>query len=97
MDLTLFIYVILFTVAIRLFMKWANQNRSYFADRKILYMKPRFLVGNTFGLFVKKYRPDEFMTNLYNRFPNEKCVLFLLFAPDHGRKSIFLIEFDLEK
>lgn len=76
MVVALLIYVILITISIRLFIKWANQHHKYFAERKIAFMKPRFLVGNTFGLFVKKYRPHEYMTQLYNRFPNEKCVEF---------------------
>lgn len=76
MVLLVVICVTLFTAIFQLFIKWANKHHEYFAERKIRHVMPRFLVGNTFGLFAKKYRAHEFMQGLYNRFPNEKCVLF---------------------
>lgn len=52
--------------------KWATLNNDYFAKRNIIHLKPYFLVGNTGGLFMKQYRPNEFFQKLYNTFPMEK-------------------------
>lgn len=52
--------------------KWATLNDDYFVKRNVAHLKPSFLVGNTGGLFMKQYRPNEFFQNLYNTFPSDK-------------------------
>lgn len=53
------------------FYKWATLNNGYFEHRHIKYMKPRFLVGNTAGMFFNKYTAIEFSKWVYDAFPNE--------------------------
>lgn len=52
--------------------KWATTNDNYWAERNVKYLKPYFLVGNTFGIFTSKYGWAEFGPQLYNSFPREK-------------------------
>lgn len=52
--------------------KWVTQNNNYFKDRNIPHLKPQFIVGNTGGLFMNKYRANEYILNMYNKFPSEK-------------------------
>lgn len=52
--------------------KWATMNDDYFVKRNIAHLKPFFLVGNTGGLYMSRYRPNEFYLNLFNTFPKEK-------------------------
>lgn len=52
--------------------KWATLNNDYFDKRNLKYMKPRFLIGNTGGLFVNKYTAAEFAQKLYQAFPDEQ-------------------------
>lgn len=54
--------------------KWATKNREYFAKRNLKHLKPRFLIGNTTGLFLKRYTPENFIDQLYYSFPKEKYV-----------------------
>lgn len=51
--------------------KWITLNNDFFEIRNMKYMKPRFLFGNTGGLFINKYTAREFMQKLYNAYPNE--------------------------
>ena len=55
-----------------MFYKWATQNNRYFARRGVKFQKPHFLLGNTAGFFFKRYDYHEFLTRIYNAFPNEK-------------------------
>lgn len=52
--------------------KWITINHDYFKSRGIAALEPKFLVGNTIGLFLSRERLDEFLTGIYNKFPNEK-------------------------
>lgn len=60
--------IVLLTYA---FYKWATVDNDYFAQRNIKFLKPKFLVGNTGGLFLNRFTAIEFSKNLYNAFPNE--------------------------
>lgn len=53
------------------FYKWATLNNDYFLKRNLKYLKPKFLVGNTGGLFLNKYTAPEFAQKLYKAFPDE--------------------------
>ncbi|XP_055306358.1 uncharacterized protein LOC129570685 [Sitodiplosis mosellana] len=53
------------------FYKWATINNDFFERRNIKYLKPRFLVGNTGGLFFNKYTAAAFSQKLYQAFPDE--------------------------
>lgn len=53
------------------FYKWATLNNDYFAKRNLKYMKPKFLVGNTGGLFFSRYTATEFYQKLYQAFPDD--------------------------
>lgn len=53
------------------FYKWATLNNDYFEKRNLKYMKPKFLVGNTGGLFLNKYTATGFAQKLYQAFPDE--------------------------
>ena len=61
-------------VLIYAFYKWATVNKDYFSKRHMKQLDPTFLVGNTFGLFAKRYVPTYFIDSIYYRFPNEKYV-----------------------
>lgn len=53
------------------FYKWATSNNDFFEKRNVEFMKPRFLFGNTGGLFFNKYDATEFADKIYKAFPNE--------------------------
>lgn len=59
-------------VLLYVFYKWATLNNDFFSKRKIKHLKPNFLVGNTGGFFMRRYRPDDFFAYLYNYHPFEK-------------------------
>lgn len=53
------------------FYKWATSNNDYFKERGLRFMQPKFLFGNTGGMFTNQYTAPEFSQMLYNAFPNE--------------------------
>lgn len=59
-----------------LFYKWVTANKEYFLKRKLKHLEPKFLIGNTTGLFLKQYTPEKFIDAMYYRFPTEKYVFF---------------------
>lgn len=67
-ELLLFAAISLLAFA---FYKWATLNNDYFEKRKMKFMKPTFLVGNTAALFTYKYTATEFVQMLYQAFPDE--------------------------
>lgn len=67
-ELLLYVAISLIAYA---FYKWATINYDYFEKRKIKYLKPKFLVGNTGGFFLNKYTASEFSLKLYKAFPEE--------------------------
>lgn len=54
------------------FYLWATLNKDYFVKRNLKYMKPKFLVGNTGGLFLNKYDAKSFSQKIYQAFPDER-------------------------
>lgn len=54
--------------------RWATKNNDFFEKRGLPSMKPTLFFGNTSAFFFKKVELIEFVTNLYNAFPNEKLV-----------------------
>lgn len=52
--------------------KWGTLNDDYFVKRRLQYLKPFFVVGNMYKLFIGKYSMNEYITNMYNNFPTEK-------------------------
>lgn len=72
MWIGLLLYSFLIGTFSYVFYKWATVNKNYFVKRKLKHFEPKFLIGNLFGLFVKRHRPHEFMDSLYYRYPNEK-------------------------
>lgn len=76
--LDLLLYAFVGGILLYAFHKWATVNEDYFAKRKMKYLDPKFLVGNTLGLFTLRYIPSEFLDSIYYRFPNEKYVSQLL-------------------
>lgn len=50
---------------------WATLNNDYFLKRNLKFLKPKFLVGNTGGLFLNKYTATGFAQKLYQAFPDE--------------------------
>lgn len=59
-----------------IFYKWVTKNRDYFVKRNLRHLNPNFLIGNTAGLFLKQYRPPDFIDKLYYSFPKEKLFGF---------------------
>lgn len=53
------------------FYKWATINNNFFKLRNVKYLKPKFFVGSTGGLFLSRYTAPEFQKKLYNAFPDE--------------------------
>lgn len=53
------------------FYKWATLNNNYFVERNLKHMKPKFLVGNTGGMFLNQYSAIAFTQKLYQAFPEE--------------------------
>lgn len=53
------------------FYKWATINNDYFQRRNVKFMPPKFLVGNTGGLFSNRYTATEYAQMVYNAFPSE--------------------------
>lgn len=60
------------------FYKWATINNEYFTKRNLKHIKPRFLFGNTIGLFTNRYTPADYTNSIYVRFPKEKFVIFCI-------------------
>lgn len=71
----LLFYTILSGTLFYAFYKWATVNKEYFSKRNIKHFHPKFLIGNTIGLFLKQYTPDKFIDLLYYRYPKEKYVI----------------------
>lgn len=65
-------YAVFCGTAFYAFYKWATVNNEYFLKRNLKHLEPRFLIGNIFGLFLKRYTPPDFMDSIYYRFPREK-------------------------
>lgn len=53
------------------FYKWATINNDFFKKRNLKYLTPKFLFGNTGGLFFNQYSGAEFCDMMYEAFPNE--------------------------
>lgn len=51
---------------------WATQNNNYFKQIGVPALTPTLFFGNTAAFFFKKVELIEFITNLYNAFPDEK-------------------------
>lgn len=54
------------------FYKWATLNDNYWAEKNVKFLKPYFLVGNTGGFWTNRYNIYDYISMLYNSFPNEK-------------------------
>lgn len=67
-ELLLFAAISLISYA---FYKWATLNNDFFEKRNVKYSKPKFLVGNTAGLFLNKYTATSFAQKTYKEFPDE--------------------------
>lgn len=67
-------YILISVTVCYAFYKWATINNNYFEKRNLKHLKPKFLFGNTIGLFMNRYRPADFVNSIYYRFPKEKCV-----------------------
>jgi len=52
--------------------KWLTLYKDYFERRGIQHLKPTFAIGNTGGMYFRKYRTTDFLQNLYKKFPNKK-------------------------
>lgn len=63
--------VVAFALIVYTFYKWATINNNIFKKQNIKFIKPKFLFGNTGGLFSNQYTAIEFAQKLYNSFPNE--------------------------
>lgn len=61
-------------IAVIVFYRYAIKNNGYFRDRQMPHLKPAFLLGNTGDYFKRKLRPNEFLDQMYNAMPLEKCV-----------------------
>lgn len=68
-ELLLLAVIFLFSLA---FYKWATLNNDYFERRKIKYLKPKFLVGNTGGILLNRYNAAEISQMIYQQFPDEQ-------------------------
>lgn len=55
-----------------------TKNETFFADRGVRYIKPRFLFGSSMEFFFKKIELIDFIKNLYNAMPNERCEIYKL-------------------
>lgn len=53
------------------FYKWATIQNDFFQKRNVKFLKPKFLIGNTGGMFSNQYTATEFAHMLYNSFPSE--------------------------
>lgn len=70
----LFFYAIIVGTVLQVIYKWVTINKDYFVIRNLKHFEPNFLIGNTTGLFLKRYVVAEFMEMIYYRFPKEKYV-----------------------
>lgn len=66
------LFLVGFALALYCFYKWATRNYDYFERNGIAALKPKFLIGNTGGLYANRYTPQEFSDYLYTAFPKEK-------------------------
>lgn len=77
----MFVAIILYTWASGLFVyvfyKWATQNQDYFVKHGMKHLKPKFLIGNTFGYYLMRYPSHIFVDKIYNSYPNEKYIYIL--------------------
>lgn len=53
------------------FYKWATINNDFFEKHNLKSLKPKFLFGNTGGVFFNQYSGAEFCDMMYDAFPNE--------------------------
>lgn len=71
-----FLSIILILTAIAAFAyalySWATQNNNYFKLSGLPALPPTLFFGNTGAFFFKKVELIEFITNLYNAFPDDK-------------------------
>lgn len=72
---------VLFLAVFTLFLlyKWIKINDNYFVERRVESLKPNFFIGNTLGFLIKKYVASEFISGIYNQFPNERCAELSVF------------------
>lgn len=52
--------------------KWSTHTYTYWAERNVKFIKPKFLVGNTGGLLFNRHILSEYISSIYNAFPDEK-------------------------
>lgn len=55
--------------------KWLTAYHEYFEKFGLRHMKPAVPFGNTFGFYFGQYTGPEFLSKIYNQFPDEKWVL----------------------
>lgn len=75
------------------FYKWATLNNDYFSGRNLSHKKPKFLLGDAYGVFFNVFTAPEFSKMLYNSFPSEK--MYGLF--DFRRPQLVVRDPDLLK
>jgi cytochrome P450 family 9 len=69
MDALLWTAIGLFVYA---FYKWATANNDYFIKKGLKFAKPYFLLGSSTTFVTQHLSMPEYVSQLYNEFPNEK-------------------------
>lgn len=59
------VLISLLVVAAFLLYKYATKNWSYFKDRDVAYLKPKFLIGSNASVFFKQESMPDFFKRVY--------------------------------
>lgn len=76
----LILYMLISVILLYMFYRWVTVHERYFVQRSMKFCSPKFLFGNTIGLFLKLYTPTDFVDSIYYRFPREKCVTIVFIS-----------------
>lgn len=52
--------------------QWITKNHNFFNDNRIPCLAPKPIFGNTAAIFFKQIELIDFLTGLYNLFPNKR-------------------------
>lgn len=58
-----------------LFYAWYKNKLTYFKRKGIPFLKPRWLLGETVEVLLRRYTPHTLGMKMYNEFPKERQVV----------------------
>lgn len=68
----MYLWICLVGAALYFSYKWLSSNSKYFEERHVPYLKPLFLLGETWKMVTKKMSIIDSIVKNYNMFPNAR-------------------------